>query len=723
MKLGLNERQLKLILSQLPENQEISEEPTDPSAAQPSAGTSATQTGAQGYPEVEKWESGVTRGPANQIGVTKWSDVVGATLKRDKANPINETEYTKEGLVNLIEQLNLNYNTDWYDPKTGRLNQVGPLNTSKIPYQAVYAKDLYPNIKDGKYPMVVNPKVIEDYNNPLSFNRYSKNNDRLAVGNISNKTNNTQVSNILAKYTPGYWKGKPQPKKPIPYKGQILSKPGTILPKEPWSYYEGKLGNLDIQNSTYESDLEKWTLENVPNEYYKAYRKTPGGVDEVPEGFSPLDYDEYLAKRNVLLSQKNKSVNRKGQNIIDKQLLDLDKEYKNNNYPKGISKQEKKELDSWLKAIDDYYGPQIKSCNQKNKIDFYKSYLTAAKDNTRVANNLPFGTSPCDDLTYQYRTKRRDMMAYYGYHRENRNDFDKWWDQYGTWVQVGGTLLLMITMPMLGAASATTLLADAGLNVAIAGYEASRGKFADAGVSLLIAALPIYGPQFGVPAKIGKSISLKLASAEIRTSADLAKFMVTLTEDESKWFKYLMEQKPELLEKMGKEVGEKAIAKLESNGVKVTDAMKEKLNKNWLDKGIQKSQRIIKKPNILKRPMIKKFVVDGVIITSAKTFGDIMEKKYELNLEENERKRLESFFNAIPTEIQNLYLQYVGKDQVLELKDGQYEPVLNQITKNILEESNKNANINPKTNKPYTESEIKETNRQILEILKKEMDK
>jgi hypothetical protein len=92
MKLGLNERQLKLILSQLPENQEISEQPTDPSAAQPSAGTSATQTGAQGYPEVEKWESGVTRGPANQVGITKWSDVVGASLKRDKANPLNEQE-------------------------------------------------------------------------------------------------------------------------------------------------------------------------------------------------------------------------------------------------------------------------------------------------------------------------------------------------------------------------------------------------------------------------------------------------------------------------------------------------------------------------------------------------------------------------------------------------------------------------------------------------------
>ena len=40
------------------------------------------------YPEVGKWESGVTRGPANQIAVTKWSDTVGSKLTRGKANPL-----------------------------------------------------------------------------------------------------------------------------------------------------------------------------------------------------------------------------------------------------------------------------------------------------------------------------------------------------------------------------------------------------------------------------------------------------------------------------------------------------------------------------------------------------------------------------------------------------------------------------------------------------------
>ncbi len=62
----------------------------DASAAQPTAGTSSQQSGGQGYPEVGKWESGVERGAGNQIGVTKWADVVGSKLVRGKSNPLKE---------------------------------------------------------------------------------------------------------------------------------------------------------------------------------------------------------------------------------------------------------------------------------------------------------------------------------------------------------------------------------------------------------------------------------------------------------------------------------------------------------------------------------------------------------------------------------------------------------------------------------------------------------
>lgn len=88
MKFLLSEKQVELIKTQGVESQEISEQDSATPSPDPAAGTSANQSGGAGYPEVGKWESGVTRGPANQIGVTKWADVVGANLKRGKSNPL-----------------------------------------------------------------------------------------------------------------------------------------------------------------------------------------------------------------------------------------------------------------------------------------------------------------------------------------------------------------------------------------------------------------------------------------------------------------------------------------------------------------------------------------------------------------------------------------------------------------------------------------------------------
>lgn len=72
MKIMINEKQTKLLIKKYTD---ISEE-------------SSTEGGSEGQPEVGKWESGVSRGPSNQIGVTKWSEVVGSTLTRGKANKL-----------------------------------------------------------------------------------------------------------------------------------------------------------------------------------------------------------------------------------------------------------------------------------------------------------------------------------------------------------------------------------------------------------------------------------------------------------------------------------------------------------------------------------------------------------------------------------------------------------------------------------------------------------
>jgi hypothetical protein len=57
------------------------------------ASTSSTSTAAA-YPTVTKWESGLTRGKANQIGNTKWE----SGLTRGKANPVNNKEKWTTGI-------------------------------------------------------------------------------------------------------------------------------------------------------------------------------------------------------------------------------------------------------------------------------------------------------------------------------------------------------------------------------------------------------------------------------------------------------------------------------------------------------------------------------------------------------------------------------------------------------------------------------------------------
>lgn len=106
MQLVITEKQLRRLSSQITAIQSVSEEDA---ATAPTPGTSSdgqNKTGAS------KWETGVTRGPANQIGVTKWSDVVGSSLKRGKANPLGEQVLLNPVLNPVAVNRALNPTTD-----------------------------------------------------------------------------------------------------------------------------------------------------------------------------------------------------------------------------------------------------------------------------------------------------------------------------------------------------------------------------------------------------------------------------------------------------------------------------------------------------------------------------------------------------------------------------------------------------------------------------------
>tara|TARA_B110000971_G_scaffold150944_1_gene154156 strand:- start:2198 stop:2437 length:240 start_codon:yes stop_codon:yes gene_type:complete len=78
MRIMVSEKQLENILSNEREMGE-QEDGTETGTGDAGAGTTAGS---------KKWETGIERGPANQLAVTKWSDIVGQLTTRGKANPI-----------------------------------------------------------------------------------------------------------------------------------------------------------------------------------------------------------------------------------------------------------------------------------------------------------------------------------------------------------------------------------------------------------------------------------------------------------------------------------------------------------------------------------------------------------------------------------------------------------------------------------------------------------
>jgi hypothetical protein len=156
MKLGLTEKQYNHLLTLISETE--LEEQSEPPAAEPEKGTSDKQAGGQGYPEVGKWESGVTRGPGNQVGITKWADVVGSKLTRGKANPLKEQNFKVQQLINPLEP-NKRYpkaGSDYFDSVDSENRRkidilTGKTKLKKHIYKANDGDNLFMNLIKGEF--------------------------------------------------------------------------------------------------------------------------------------------------------------------------------------------------------------------------------------------------------------------------------------------------------------------------------------------------------------------------------------------------------------------------------------------------------------------------------------------------------------------------------------------------------------------------------------------
>ena len=104
----------------------------DAASTTSSSQSSGAQTGKAGYPAVDKWESGITRGPANPIGVTKWSDVVGAKLTRGHANPLNEQPEKTSNSLNQIGQTLKNVAGSYVNTAKNVVSSIGDMGNKVL---------------------------------------------------------------------------------------------------------------------------------------------------------------------------------------------------------------------------------------------------------------------------------------------------------------------------------------------------------------------------------------------------------------------------------------------------------------------------------------------------------------------------------------------------------------------------------------------------------------
>lgn len=145
MKLVISEKQLNELISKLNVNQDINEEGEE---GAPEAGTSSDgeqKTGAS------KWESGVTRGPANQIGNSKWPSA-NQQPPRGKANPLSEQSKSS---------LNLNLKPSYPTPGSDyfanvqaqnmRRAKMGMVKLSKYVYKEEDGENFFVNMYKGEF--------------------------------------------------------------------------------------------------------------------------------------------------------------------------------------------------------------------------------------------------------------------------------------------------------------------------------------------------------------------------------------------------------------------------------------------------------------------------------------------------------------------------------------------------------------------------------------------
>ncbi len=316
-------------------------------------------------------------------------------------------------------------------------------------------------------------------------------------------------------------------------------------------------------------------------------RKSVYGEKEVPEGYSPFTYDEYLQRKSEL----EKFIRQYGEStptgiaITPKVLNSMSPDIKNyynelqsrltalgysSKFPKGITpedktlffdnknkfKKELEELESQLEQLKDSYYIESTDAMGGTYGD-YNSQMYKDKDYIELTQRIEKLKEELKVLNYRY-----------GY--DDRSWFDKFWDDYGLTIQIGLAILTAVlsfgaTAPASGgfivsmlvragvtaqaaarmsnAAKALSAL-DTYMNVGLGTYFAIKGDGLNALMSLFFALLPkihtLYGKigdYFGpkISQETAERLQKLFANTPINSQDDLNAILAQMSNAEKKY--------------------------------------------------------------------------------------------------------------------------------------------------------------------------------------------
>jgi hypothetical protein len=316
-------------------------------------------------------------------------------------------------------------------------------------------------------------------------------------------------------------------------------------------------------------------------------RKTPNLGITTPEGFSPFSYEDFITELYDTISNRYSS---QGQNCnyqsYYKKYISSDpilsKKYPQ---PSNLNKSENVDFcDRKFKLLlEKYYSEKFPTgITPDDKEEFDKLYSQAKSEleTFKKQHMVTRSREPFDEyfdenrLSPELQKKYKELVAKvkgveseYGF--DDRNSFDKWWEEYGIWAQVGVGILTLIASfgasspavagfiastigsevaavtTALGAAERFSILADFYMNASVGTYQLAKGDTKEAMLSFFFAALPkihnLYskiGKVFGKPSvEVTKSLANKIGQVSLSTRQDINAFIATLSKEEAKYFK------------------------------------------------------------------------------------------------------------------------------------------------------------------------------------------